>query len=86
MTPDDIEAIRVIVHAEMHESEEEHPRKRIRLRLWHRCALVVFTFGAGVVLHVVIENEVFRAAAQSLELSLSALYAYLFDKVKEVGK
>lgn len=85
MAPDDIEAIRVIVHAEMHESEET-VHKGIRLRLWHRCVLIAVTFGAGVVLHHFIESEALRSAAQSVELSLSALFAFLFDKAKEVGK
>lgn len=78
MTPDEMETLRVIVHAEMH-SEEQATRK---LRWPHRCVLVVVTFGVGVLLHHFIEDAGMRSAAQSVELSLSALYGWIFEKAR----
>lgn len=90
---DDLARLEALILAHMHadeDSDEGHtvrtrirPTKKARIRHWiHRGGLMMVVAGVGMGLHYFIEETHVYAVAQVSELSLSAMYAFVFEKVK----
>lgn len=87
---DDLQTLGSLIEQKVQQAEEQvreqekEKRQRLGFKHWcRRCVLMVIVFGVGVLLHHLIEDSHLRSAAQSVELALTALYAFVFERVRD---
>ena len=82
---DDYEAIGALVEQKLHTEEKKYHRPPSFKRWCRHCVVMALVFGLGIVIQHFIEDAQLRQSLHSVELALTALYAFAFERVKDMA-